>query len=180
MINETACQEWHAALLSPEYSCYRPEMRDGLAHRQVIVVKDLLVNTGAMREALLARMTQELLTDVVTALDHNEPAEQLLGRLFSTLSDDGHGKLIAWLALDQQSRGLPDAQASTGSLFENIVSKIAHEGGSEAAARHQVYLVATAAMGIAVSGDALARLVGLSGNEQQEFPGWLAERIRDL
>ena len=152
----------------------------GMSHATVI---HHFGSTGAMREALLARMTDDLLADVVSALDHQEPADRLLERLFGMLSRDGHGRLLAWLALDhqeQQDSSVQVADNRTGELFNSIVQAIAARQGSESDARQEVFLVAAAAMGLAISGDVLAKLIGLSNQELEAFPGWLAAHIRAL
>lgn len=152
----------------------------GMSHGTVI---HHFGSTGAMREALLATMTQQLLQDVMTALDHHEPTDKLLQRLFDTLSRDGHGRLLAWLALDRQTSDVEnqginaEPPGQTGNLFSTIVQSIAEESESESEAKQIVFLVALAAMGLSISGDSLPRLLDMSANETQAFPGWLADRL---
>ena len=148
----------------------------GMSHATVI---HHFGSTGAMRKALLQKMTRELLSDVVEALQHEQSTDKVLQRLFSTLSRDGHGKLLAWLALDSQLAGF-DATTSTGDLFKNIIDSIASEGGNRTDAKFQVYLVAVAALGLGICGDVLAKLVGLSKKEGGQFPSWLAEHLQTL
>ena len=150
----------------------------GMSHGTVI---HHFGSTAAMREALLESMTQQLLTDVMQALDHHEPADRLLERLFGTLSRDGHGRLLAWLALDRESRGIPAGQqGGTSSLFANIIRTVAQEKDNESEARQVIYLVALAAMGLSISGDSLPRLLGMTESEVKNFPHWMAEHITDL
>lgn len=150
----------------------------GMSHATVI---HHFGSTAAMREALLAKMTGELLTDVMEALDHQESPEKVLDHLFKTLSGGGHGRLLAWLALDRQEHSFkPAAAASTGSIFSSIIKTIGQQRGDATHAKHLVFLVAVAAMGLSISGDSLANLVGLSDKEREDFPGWLAELIQTL
>ncbi len=146
----------------------------GMSHATVI---HHFGSTGAMREALLAQMTRELLADVIAALDHNESPDQILDRLFSMLSRDGHGRLLAWLALDQQAL---DGANAASNLFTDIIDAIAEEHGDRAHAKQIVFLVAMAAMGQSICGDALSNLIGMSDRETRAFPAWLADRIREI
>lgn len=148
----------------------------GISHATVI---HHFGSTGAMREALLRKMTADLLSDVMEALQYQQSPDKVLGRLFGTLSRDGHGKLLAWLALDSQLAGF-DATTSTGDLFKNIIESIASEGGNRTDAKYQVYLVAIAALGLGICGEVLAKLVGLSEKEAGQFPSWLAEHLQTL
>lgn len=148
----------------------------GISHATVI---HHFGSTGAMREALLRKMTADLLSDVMEALQYQQSPDKVLERLFGTLSRDGHGKLLAWLALDSQLAGF-DATTSTGDLFKNIIDSIASEGGNRTDAKYQVYLVAIAALGLGICGEVLAKLVGLSEKEAGQFPSWLAEHLQTL
>lgn len=146
----------------------------GMSHGTVI---HHFGSTAAMREALFAQMTGALLQGIVTALGHQQSPEQILDRLFATLSGGGHGKLLAWLALEPQAF---DAPSDRGAMFSSIVETIARESGHQENARQTVFLVALAAVGLSISGDQLADLVGLTGEEQQQFPTWLADRLQHL
>ena len=148
----------------------------GISHATVI---HHFGSTGAMRESLLRKMTGDLLSDVMEALQYQQSPDKVLERLFGTLSRAGHGKLLAWLALDSQLAGF-DATTSTGDLFKNIIDSIASEGGNRTDAKYQVYLVAIAALGLGICGEVLAKLVGLSEKEAGQFPSWLAEHLQTL
>lgn len=145
----------------------------GMSHGTVI---HHFGSTSAMRQALLEQMTGELLGDVMTALDHREPPERILDRLFRTLSQGGHGKLLAWMAVEPQAFEAADQ----GGMFKSIIDAIAEKSGDREHARHTVFLVALAAMGLSISGDNLATLLGLSQAEQSRFPGWLAAHLETL
>ena len=149
----------------------------GMSHATVI---HHFGSTGAMRDALLNKMTGELLSDVMQALQHEQSTDKVLDKLFGTLSGGGHGKLLAWLALDSQTVGFEAQGTTTENLFRKIIDSIATESGSRSNARHQVYLVAVAALGLSICGDELANLIGLSKKERGQFPAWLANRLRTL
>lgn len=146
----------------------------GMSHATVI---HHFGSTGAMREALLAQMSRDLLSDVKSALDHNEPPAQILDRLFGMLSQGGHGRLLAWLALDQHRFA---ADTGAGGLFAEITATIARESGDAEHARQLVFLVAIAAMGRSICGDTVAELIGMTSDEQQAFPAWLADKVQTI
>lgn len=146
----------------------------GMSHGTVI---HHFGSTAAMRQALLAQMTGELLQDIVDALDHHQSPAEILDGLFSTLSKGGHGKLLAWLELEPQEFESP---ADRGVMFNSIIEAIAREGGTHKNAKQMVFLVALAAVGLSISGDKLAELVGLSDQEQHDFPVWLADQLESL
>ncbi len=146
----------------------------GMSHATVI---HHFGSTAAMREALLQQMTRDLLSDVVEALNHEESPDKILDRLFKTLSQDGHGKLLAWRALDHQAMGQQD---DSGELFRSIISALAEKSGSHADAQQIVYLVALAAMGQSICGDVVSGLIGMSRVDTDQFPVWLASTIGDI
>jgi AcrR family transcriptional regulator len=146
----------------------------GMSHATVI---HHFGSTGAMREALLEKMTHDLLSDVMVALNHHEEPAKILDHLFDMLSHGGHGRLLAWLALDQQA--LAPASSSKG-LFTDILNTIAEDSGDPVHAKQIIFLVAIAAMGKSICGDAIAGLIGMNETEAQQFPGWLAEHIRRI
>ncbi len=149
----------------------------GMSHATVI---HHFGSTGAMREELLKKMTTELLVDVMDALQAHESTEGVLDRLFSKLSQGGHGRLVAWLLLDQSTGEWSAQSPDTKQMFKSIIDTIAEEAGSERDAKQQVFLVALAAMGLGIAGDRLAELIGLDQADQQEFPHWLAEHFGSL
>ena len=144
----------------------------GMSHGTVI---HHFGSTGAMRQALLAHMTRDLLADVMSALDHDEPPARVLTRLFDQLSRDGHGRLLAWLALDQQALAAPGGSSD---MFKDVIRRVAERSGDESDARQLVYLVAMAALGMGICGDSIAGLIGVTGAERQAFPAWLAALLR--
>ena len=146
----------------------------GMSHATVI---HHFGSTGAMREALLEKMTHDLLSDVMVALNHHQEPARVLDQLFETLSHGGHGRLLAWLALDQQA--FSPGSGSKG-LFTDILDRIAKDSGDPVHAKQIIFLVAIAAMGKSICGDAIAGLIGMNETEAQQFPGWLAEHIQRI
>ena len=146
----------------------------GMSHASVI---HHFGSTGAMREALLEKMTHDLLSDVMVALNHHEEPAKILEHLFEMLSRGGHGRLLAWLALDQQA--FTPVSGSKG-LFTDILNTIAEDSSDPVHAKQIIFLVAIAAMGKSICGDAIAGLIGMNEAESQQFPGWLADHIRQI
>jgi AcrR family transcriptional regulator len=147
----------------------------GISHATVI---HHFGSTGAMREALLQQMTDTLLADVMNALDEALPPDEVLTRLFTMLSRDGHGRLLAWLALDRQMLPVDATASHTAMLFRHIIDVLAKDKRSRMDARFQVLLVATAALGLSICGDPLATMIGLEDNDRIEFPRWLARLLQ--
>ncbi|MBT6892314.1 MAG: hypothetical protein HOA25_12505, partial [Gammaproteobacteria bacterium] len=84
---------------------------------------------------------------------------------------------LAWLALDQQA--FRPASGSKG-LFTDILNTIAEDSSDPEHAKQIIFLVAIAAMGKSICGDAIAGLIGMNKAEAQQFPRWLAENIRRI
>lgn len=144
-----------------------------------------------MRRALVTHMTAALLTDVVTALQQEVPPVELCQSLFQTITENGHARLLAWLAVDS---GTPMASPSEDvqTLFAAVIQTVADDLHSEHAepgkmsppceeeltrARNIVMLIASTAIGLGISGDALSELLGMSPNERTAFPSWLATLV---
>lgn len=143
-------------------------------------------NADGMRRALIAHMTSRLLRDVIAALRGDSPPVVILKDLFTALSQSGHAKLLAWLAVgDARLReALDDPPAQVVELFAQLIPVLAERlPGSvdrESAARRMVYLVATAAIGYGVSGALLPRVIGLTSEEADAFPEWLAVQLQRM
>lgn len=136
-------------------------------------------STEKMQRALVQDMTETLIRDIMTALDGEGDLDggELCDLLFDALSRKGHGKLIAWASVtDQQIAG--EFREARGALFGELVQSLSTRlQMSEATARRMVYLTATSALGAALTGDALAPLLGMSREESGSFPGWLSRQM---
>ena len=156
----------------------------GMSHATVI---HHFGNTAGMRRALVEHMTDRLLRDVIRTLAE-EPAPDppmVLRRLYATLSEGGHAKLIAWLSVSGDEFA-PEVGASgpVRSLFAELVPVVAERLKADddplRTARHIIFLTATSAMGYGLSGELWPAAMGLSGEEVEEFPGWLGAQISRL
>lgn len=150
------------------------------------------------REGLLQALARSaisaLYADVMRALADPERAtspEAVLERVFETLGESGHGRLLAWSALaDLAPRRARSAapQDEFLRLFADVVHRRMHDEARCAGVRtppreeadFTVRLVATAMLGDALIGDLLSRLGGLGDGPavQRRFRVWLA-RVLD-
>ncbi|MFK7916003.1 MAG: TetR/AcrR family transcriptional regulator [Pseudomonadales bacterium] len=144
-----------------------------------------------MRRALVTHMTASLLTDVVTALQQEVPPVELCQSLVQTITENGHARLLAWLAVDS---GTPMASPSEDvqTLFAAVIQTVADDLHSPHAepgkmsppcpeelerARNIVLLIASTAIGLGISGDSLTELLGMSTADRTAFPSWLATLV---
>lgn len=144
-------------------------------------------NTDGMRRALVSYMTSRLLRDVIGALQGGSPQPLIvLKDLFAALSQSGHAKLLAWLAIgDSELRKTLDSPpAEVMELFAELVDVLANQLPEalerEPAARRMVYLVATAAIGYGVAGALLPRVIGLAREDAEAFPEWLGLQLQRM
>jgi len=124
--------------------------------------------------------------------------EAVLDRVFETLGESGHARLLAWAALTdrapQRARGAAHPQEQVLRMFADAVHRRvgeeARQAGGRAPAREDadftVRLVAAAMLGDALIGDVLSRIGGLPEGPavQRRFRAWLArlldERFRQM
>ncbi len=135
-------------------------------------------SSEGMRRELEIHMTATLLEDVMAALQQDVPLETLCADLFSTLTNDGHARLMAWMAVDDSvEQGQPSPAIQK--LFTDVITTVAtHMADKEpATARKVVLLVASSAMGLGISGTVLQDLIGMSEDEVRDFPTWLVANL---
>jgi len=122
--------------------------------------------------------------------------EAVLDRVFETLGESGHARLLAWSALSERAPGAeradpPAEQQLLRVLGDAVHRRLAEEAraaGGRAPRREEadftVRLVAAAMLGDALMGDVLNRLSGVAHDPsvQRRFRIWLArlldERLR--
>ena len=133
-----------------------------------------------MQRALVEDMTATLLRDMVTALTGEGSLDggELCVQLFDALNIQGHGKLIAWASVTDQRIAAEFANDDRGALFAELVRTLSERlEVDESTARRMVYLSATSALGAALTGSALAPLLGMQRKEVAAFPEWLSEQM---
>ncbi len=141
---------------------------------------------GLMR-AVTARALASLEADLVRRLaDPTDDVDgaALLDRVFETLGDRGHARLVAWLVLT----GLGDAPPGAGVRVVRAVADLVHErrmaAGRATSADFEdslftIMLAATALFGDAIVGPQVRASAGLAQDPgaDQRFRNWLAELV---
>ncbi|HEX6839463.1 MAG TPA: helix-turn-helix domain-containing protein [Polyangia bacterium] len=110
----------------------------------------------------------------------------LLERVFATLADGGHARLMAWLLLSgQEAIDVHAARASWRAIVDATHAMRPRGGGSGAAAREDtlfaVMLAALATFGQAIAGDAVLAMAGLprDADAAPRFRRWLAALLAE-
>ncbi|MGE0621847.1 MAG: TetR/AcrR family transcriptional regulator [Pseudomonadales bacterium] len=152
----------------------------GLAKAAGISHATLLHHFGSadeMRQALVQRMSERLITEAVAAIGDNDEITAVMRELFDVFSTGGHAKLLAWLAIEEGQRPVPSP--AQFALFDGLIRASAESmlGGDIATARNLLTLVVSAAIGLGVAGGQLMDLVGMDEADRRVFPDWLAGRI---
>ncbi|MGI9328530.1 MAG: TetR/AcrR family transcriptional regulator [Pseudomonadales bacterium] len=164
----------------------------GMSHATII---HHFGSSEEMRRALVSHMTASLLADVITALQKEVPPVELCENLFRTIVENGHARLLAWLAVDNGNQ-LASPEAEVQSLFTAVIETIAEDLHREHVAelntatrsigpcaeeleraRNIVMLVSSTAIGLGIAGAELGGLLGMSRAEQGAFPRWLAQLV---
>lgn len=142
-------------------------------------------SSAGMREALVNKMTSDLIQDLVEAIDARVPASQLTRNVFNKLAEGGHAKLVAWRAVEASDTSAHDMNeqgrdpAETQALFRNLLTHVQDplNANSGEEARRNIYLVAIAGIGYGLAGKALARLLDMPEEDLAAFPDWLTEHM---
>ena len=146
-----------------------------------------------LMQALARSAIGALNDDVMRAIsepDRGTTPEAVLDRVFETLGESGHARLLAWAALSdgspRRSRS-EHPQQETLRMFADAVHKRLGEEARAAGGRvpkreeadFTVRLVAAAMLGDALMGSVLSRLGGLpdDASVQRRFRGWLARLL---
>lgn len=143
-------------------------------------------SSEGMRAALVTRMADALLDEVLGLETHGEPDLDSMGaffeRLFAQLSSGGHARLIAWLMLARgRESGQAAPMAATARRFDHLVGHIARRlneagraGEADRAARYIVLLVTSSAVGLGVARDTLLPQLALSEGDETRYARWLS------
>jgi AcrR family transcriptional regulator len=146
-----------------------------------------------LMQALARSAIGALNDDVMRAIsepDRGTTPEAVLDRVFETLGESGHARLLAWAALTDRSPRRPRGehpQQETLRMFADAVHRRlgeeARAAGGRAPRREEadfiVRLVAAAMVGDALMGSVLNRLGGLPDEPhvQRRFRVWLARLL---
>ncbi len=145
------------------------------------------------REGLLVALARSAATalndDILRAVTAPQPGTAaVLDRIFETLGESGHARLLAWTAMTARApRG--DEPASLRLLADAVQRRLAADAvaaGRAAPPRERigfaVRLVAAAMLGDALMGDVLNRLSGHADGaaHQRRFRRWLAGELEAM
>jgi AcrR family transcriptional regulator len=145
-----------------------------------------------LMQALARSAIGALNADVLRAISdpsRGASPEAVLDRVFETLGESGHARLLAWAALSDRapkSRGEPPQQQLLRVLADAVHRRLVEEAraaGGRPPAREEadfsVRLVAAAMLGDALMGEVLNRLGGLPNDPsvQRRFRIWLARLL---
>ena len=169
----------------------------GVAHSTVL---HHFGSAEGLRAALIGTMGNRLLEDILEIFQKRTVAKgdnEILLRVFETLSDKGHARLLAWMMLkgDQSASDIGGAQAEGDHqmqrLFHQLIEEVSavtiqeSNDRSELAwrkarqhARFATMLAAVAAVGDGIAGPFLASQIGLSEKESRDdFRDWFASLL---
>jgi len=147
-------------------------------------------SAAELQKALVERMTASLLGDILKTLDSDEiesgDVAQIVSRVFSTLSDRGHARLMAWLTLTgQRDHSMSEGDHLLADVVSLIERRLNNQEGTTSrdahkAAQYVVMLAAFAAIGDGVSREFLSPIIGLDEEDAQEgFRRWFADMLSD-
>ncbi|MEM9624245.1 MAG: TetR/AcrR family transcriptional regulator [Pseudomonadota bacterium] len=133
-------------------------------------------SSGGMRDALAQKMTLDLVQDLVVALDAKVSPSELARNVFAALSEGGHGKLLAWRAVEGGSgQDFSVVREMFGKLLATTQKVL--EVDTREDLQRIILLVATAAIGYGIAGDTLCDLLGMSEETVDGFPQWVTAQI---
>jgi AcrR family transcriptional regulator len=147
-----------------------------------------------LMQALARSAMGALNADIMRAISDPQRSttpEAVLDRVFETLGESGHARLLAWSALTEvtpdRRRGATHPQEEALRMFADAVHRRLGEEAREVGVRTPpredadfiVRLVAAAMLGDALIGDVLSRIAGLPEGPavQRRFRGWLARLL---
>jgi AcrR family transcriptional regulator len=149
------------------------------------------------REALMTALSRHafecLNADMVAALsDRDGDATAWLDRVFETLRDRGHARLLAWGTLTGRLGGTR-GRGGEPQLIRDLASAVQarrevhaeREGEAPPPFEDTVFvvqLISAALLGDALMGDVLRQSAGISADEvaTERYRRWLAEKVRSL
>jgi len=135
-----------------------------------------------MRRALLAKLSEELITDMSNILNSDAAPEIVFVELFRLMSQTGQTKLLAWRALEEDSDTVSKDEIPSMHLIEDIVERVAEriKGKDVNLARNLIFLALSAAVGWGICGPTLMGTLGMTSSQQDQFPAWVGEQLTKL
>jgi AcrR family transcriptional regulator len=144
----------------------------------------ILHHFGSKRGLVVAVVEQavaDLEGDIVAMLtadrDRAATAESLMAQVFRVMQDEGHARVLAWLALEGEQPRQEWGRQKLG-VIADAVHQIRGHGSREDTA-FTVLLAASAVFGDAIAGDRLRDSVGLGGDPEARprFHRWLTRML---
>jgi AcrR family transcriptional regulator len=135
-----------------------------------------------MRNALLSRMTDQLISAMGDILESNPGPEAIIEALFDLMTSTGHIKLLAWRAMEDSNISDISMPAAGSETVRSIINKIT-EGLSDRdqqTARNMVFLAVSTAVGWGICGSGFQQIFGLSPTQQEDFPRWVGIQMAKL
>ena len=139
----------------------------------------------AVVERAVRRLESSLLETISGSGDQPPDGASLLGRVFATLADGGHARLMAWLLLSgQEANDARAAQPSWRAIIDVTHAMRPIAGGGAAAREDTLFCVVLAALATfaqAIAGDAVMDMAGLGDDPHAgaRFRSWLAGLLAD-
>lgn len=148
----------------------------GLSHATLI---HHFGSSGGMREALAAKMTVDLVDDLVAAFAANVPVEDMTRNVFKALTEGGHARLIAWRSVEGSSdQNMEQLAPQFKKLVESAGQNMPE--GDDSELRYLIMLVSVAAIGFGLAGQNMATLLNMNEADAAQFPDWLVQRVSGL
>lgn len=135
-----------------------------------------------MRRALLAKLSEELISDMSSILNSDAAPEIVFVELFRLMSQTGQTKLLAWRALEEDSDIVSKEEIASIDLIEHIVQRVAEriKGKDVDLARNLIFLALSSAVGWGICGPTLMSTLGMTASQQDQFPAWVGEQLPKL
>jgi TetR/AcrR family transcriptional regulator, repressor for neighboring sulfatase len=141
---------------------------------------------GALARSAIGALNADVLRAISDPARGASP-EEVLERVYETLGESGHARLLAWAALSERtpapSTGEPPLLRVLADVVHGRLIEEARAAGGRPPAREEsdftVRLVAAAMIGDALLGDVLNRLAGHAkdAGTQRRFRVWLARLL---
>jgi TetR/AcrR family transcriptional regulator, repressor for neighboring sulfatase len=157
--------------------------------RDIGIAHPTILHHFASREGLLVALARSAIgalnDDILRAITAPQPGTAaVLDRIFETLGESGHARLLAWTAMSERTpradgNAPPSLRMLTDALQRRLTADAQATGQTPPTRDDTVFavrLVAAAMLGDALMGDVLNRLSGHAdaSSHQRRFRHWLA------
>ncbi|MFT4854420.1 MAG: AcrR family transcriptional regulator [Cyclobacteriaceae bacterium] len=135
-----------------------------------------------MRNALLVKLSEELINEMSMILTSGAPPAQLFMELFRLMSQTGQTKLLAWRALEDYGDVPASQPGPSEALIQQLLAGVTQkiQSHDEALARNIIFLALSSAIGWGICSPKLKHTLGMSADLQDQFPVWVGEQLPKL